>query len=56
LEAEIRPFKNDHGVWLVRPDGYTACVGKKGDTVPFEEFFAAIADPAGSTNAVVHKS
>jgi hypothetical protein len=26
----------------VRPDGYTACVAKKGDAAPFKDYFAAI--------------
>jgi 2-polyprenyl-6-methoxyphenol hydroxylase-like FAD-dependent oxidoreductase len=42
LEAKVRPFKDAQGAWLVRPDGYTACVAKKGDAAPFKDYFAAI--------------
>jgi 2-polyprenyl-6-methoxyphenol hydroxylase-like FAD-dependent oxidoreductase len=42
LEPALRPSIDAHGVWLVRPDGYTACVAKRGDSAPFEKYFGAI--------------
>ena len=32
LDPNVRPPLHPDGMWLVRPDGYTACVAKKGDT------------------------
>jgi hypothetical protein len=31
LEPTVRPPFSDGGIWLVRPDGYTACVARDGD-------------------------
>ena len=31
LDPDVRPPLAAGGVWLVRPDGYTACVAKSGD-------------------------
>jgi 2-polyprenyl-6-methoxyphenol hydroxylase-like FAD-dependent oxidoreductase len=42
LEPEVRPAVSADGVWLVRPDGYTACVARAEDVAPIYEFLAAI--------------
>jgi 2-polyprenyl-6-methoxyphenol hydroxylase-like FAD-dependent oxidoreductase len=42
LEPELRPPATADGVWLVRPDGYTGCVARRGDSAPFEEYLGAL--------------
>jgi 2-polyprenyl-6-methoxyphenol hydroxylase-like FAD-dependent oxidoreductase len=42
LEPELRSPANADGLWLVRPDGYTACVAKPGDSAPLDEYLGAI--------------
>ena len=43
LEPDLWPPVSADGVWLVRPDGYTACVAKAGDVAPIDEYLGAIA-------------
>jgi hypothetical protein len=42
LEPELRSPVSADGLWLVRPDGYTACVAKRGDNAPIDEYLGAI--------------
>jgi hypothetical protein len=43
LEREIRPPPAGDAMWLVRPDGYAACVAKHGDIAPLSEYLRAMA-------------
>ncbi|HET6309023.1 MAG TPA: FAD-dependent monooxygenase [Rhodopila sp.] len=43
LETAVRPPVRADWVWLVRPDGYVACVGAAGDSGVFEEYLGAFA-------------
>lgn len=42
LEPGLRPPVSADGAWLVRPDGYTACVAKSADVAPIDEYLRAM--------------
>jgi 2-polyprenyl-6-methoxyphenol hydroxylase-like FAD-dependent oxidoreductase len=43
LEPEVRSPLHEEGMWLVRPDGYTACVAKSDDAKAIEAYLNALA-------------
>ena len=43
LDRQVRPPFQPDGMWLVRPDGYTACAAKSGDDAPIAEYLRSIA-------------
>lgn len=42
LDSIVRPPLNDAGVWLVRPDGYVACVAANGDIQIIADYLKAL--------------
>ena len=42
LEPTIRPPFSDGGVWLVRPDGYSACAARDKDIGPIADYLRAL--------------
>ncbi len=42
LDTAVRPPLAAGGMWLVRPDGYTACAVKQGDTKAIADYLAGI--------------
>jgi 2-polyprenyl-6-methoxyphenol hydroxylase-like FAD-dependent oxidoreductase len=42
VEPQLRPPFKDGGVWLVRPDGYTACTAKGGDVKGISDYLRAL--------------
>jgi 2-polyprenyl-6-methoxyphenol hydroxylase-like FAD-dependent oxidoreductase len=46
LESALRPPFAAGGMWLVRPDGYVACVARDGDGEVIAEYFDALAGDA----------
>ena len=42
LDPNVRPPIQADGMWLVRPDGYTACVATQGDTKVIADYLSAI--------------
>jgi 2-polyprenyl-6-methoxyphenol hydroxylase-like FAD-dependent oxidoreductase len=38
IDPDVRPPLAQGGIWLVRPDGYTACVAKEGDIETIAEY------------------
>ena len=46
LEPAVRPPLHDGGVWLVRPDGYVACVARQDDTRAVGDYLSVLSTPA----------
>jgi len=42
IDSELRPPLNAGGVWLVRPDGYVACVTHDGDAAVLPRYLEAV--------------
>lgn len=42
LDSTVRPPLNDTGIWLVRPDGYVACVAADGDIRTIADYLKAL--------------
>lgn len=42
LDSAARPPLNDTGIWLVRPDGYVACVAANGDIQIIADYLKAL--------------
>lgn len=42
LDSEIRPPLDAEGMWLVRPDGYVACVAERDDTMAFADYLHSL--------------
>jgi hypothetical protein len=51
LEPSVRPALRAGGQWLVRPDGYTACVAKAGDAGVLAAYLEALVSTAGQSAA-----
>jgi 2-polyprenyl-6-methoxyphenol hydroxylase-like FAD-dependent oxidoreductase len=43
LEPALRPPVTEMGMWLVRPDGYIACVAREGDAAAIERYLEGLA-------------
>jgi hypothetical protein len=43
LEPALRPPVTEMGMWLVRPDGYIACVAQEGDAAAIERYLEGLA-------------
>jgi 2-polyprenyl-6-methoxyphenol hydroxylase-like FAD-dependent oxidoreductase len=42
LDSDVRPAINANGVWLVRPDGYVACVARRGELQPIADYLRSV--------------
>ncbi|OWK35031.1 FAD-dependent monooxygenase [Fimbriiglobus ruber] len=42
LDPDLRPPLHTGGMWLVRPDGYVACVARSGDTKAIADYLGAL--------------
>lgn len=42
LDPNVRPPLHPEGMWLVRPDGYVACVARTGDTTGIADYLEAL--------------
>ena len=47
LEPTLRPPPGENGIWLVRPDGYTALVARVGDVWAVAEYLRGVGRVAG---------
>ncbi len=40
LDSNLRVPPDDEGIWLVRPDGYTACIARESDTATIQAYLS----------------